>query len=98
MNLVQKRVIDTPISELGFTAVAVGAAQNGLRPIVEYMTWNFAVLALDQILNTASKMLAMSGGQVVLPDRFQWCQMVLPVSWVPSTQLLLKAIMPIFPD
>lgn len=59
-----KRIIDTPISELGFTAVAVGAAQNGLRPIVEYMTWNFAVLALDQILNTASKMLAMSGGQV----------------------------------
>jgi len=62
-----KRVIDTPISELGFTAVAVGAAQNGLRPIVEYMTWNFAVLALDQILNTASKMLAMSGGQVGCP-------------------------------
>jgi pyruvate dehydrogenase E1 component beta subunit len=62
-----KRVIDTPISELGFTAIAVGAAQNGLRPIVEYMTWNFAVLALDQILNTASKMLAMSGGQVGCP-------------------------------
>lgn len=62
-----KRVIDTPISELGFTAVAVGAAQNGLRPVVEYMTWNFAVLALDQILNTASKMLAMSGGQVGCP-------------------------------
>ncbi|GAO43933.1 pyruvate dehydrogenase complex E1 component subunit beta [Flavihumibacter petaseus] len=62
-----KRVIDTPISELGFTAVAVGAAQNGLRPIVEFMTWNFAVLALDQILNTASKMLAMSGGQLSCP-------------------------------
>jgi len=62
-----RRVIDTPISELGFTAVAVGAAQNGLRPIVEFMTWNFAVLALDQILNTASKMLAMSGGQVSCP-------------------------------
>jgi transketolase C-terminal domain/subunit len=45
-----KRVIDTPIAELGFTAVGVGAAQSGLRPIVEYMTWNFAVLALDQIL------------------------------------------------
>ena len=59
-----KRVIDTPIAELGFTAVAVGSAQNGLRPVVEYMTWNFAVLALDQILNTASKMLAMSGGQI----------------------------------
>lgn len=66
-----KRIIDTPISELGFTAVAVGAAQNGLRPIVEFMTWNFAVLALDQILNTASKMLAMSGGQVGCPIVFR---------------------------
>jgi pyruvate dehydrogenase E1 component beta subunit len=66
-----KRVIDTPISELGFTAVAVGAAQNGLRPIVEFMTWNFAALALDQILNTASKMLAMSGGQISCPITFR---------------------------
>ena len=66
-----KRVIDTPISELGFTAIAVGAAQNGLRPIVEFMTWNFANLALDQILNTASKMLAMSGGQVGCPIVFR---------------------------
>jgi pyruvate dehydrogenase E1 component beta subunit len=66
-----KRVIDTPISELGFTAVGVGAAQNGLRPIVEFMTWNFAALALDQILNTASKMLAMSGGQVGCPIVFR---------------------------
>jgi pyruvate dehydrogenase E1 component beta subunit len=66
-----KRVIDTPISELGFTGIAVGAAQNGLRPIVEYMTWNFAILALDQILNTASKMLAMSGGQVGCPIVFR---------------------------
>jgi len=66
-----KRVIDTPISELGFTGVAVGAAQHGLRPIVEYMTWNFAVLALDQILNTASKMLAMSGGQLSCPIVFR---------------------------
>ena len=67
----EKRVIDTPIAELGFTAVAVGAAQNGLRPIVEFMTWNFAVLALDQILNTASKMLAMSGGQISCPIVFR---------------------------
>jgi pyruvate dehydrogenase E1 component beta subunit len=66
-----KRIIDTPITELGFTAVAVGAAQNGLRPVVEYMTWNFAVLALDQILNTASKMLAMSGGQMTCPIVFR---------------------------
>jgi pyruvate dehydrogenase E1 component beta subunit len=67
----EKRVIDTPISELGFTGVAVGAAQSGLRPVVEYMTWNFANLALDQILNTASKMLAMSGGQVGCPIVFR---------------------------
>ena len=66
-----KRIIDTPISELGFAAIAVGAAQKGLRPIVEFMTWNFAALALDQILNTASKMLAMSGGQVNCPIVFR---------------------------
>ena len=67
----EKRVIDTPIAELGFAGIAVGAAQNGLRPIVEFMTWNFAVLQLDQILNTASKMLAMSGGQVGCPIVFR---------------------------
>lgn len=66
-----RRVIDTPIAELGFTAIAVGAAQKGLRPVVEFMTWNFAVLALDQILNTASKMLAMSGGQISCPIVFR---------------------------
>ncbi len=66
-----KRVIDTPISELGFTAIGVGAAQNGLRPVLEFMTWNFATLALDQILNTASKMLAMSGGQINCPIVFR---------------------------
>ncbi|MER3471699.1 MAG: pyruvate dehydrogenase complex E1 component subunit beta [Chitinophagaceae bacterium] len=66
-----RRVIDTPIAELGFAAIGVGAAQNGLRPIVEFMTWNFAVLALDQILNTASKMLAMSGGQISCPIVFR---------------------------
>jgi pyruvate dehydrogenase E1 component beta subunit len=67
----ENRVIDTPIAELGFAGIAVGAAQNGLRPIVEFMTWNFAVLPLDQILNTASKMLAMSGGQVGCPIVFR---------------------------
>ncbi len=66
-----RRVIDTPISELGFAGIGVGAAQNGLRPIVEFMTWNFAALALDQILNTASKMLAMSGGQIGCPIVFR---------------------------
>lgn len=66
-----KRVIDTPIAELGFAGIGVGAAMNGLRPIVEFMTWNFAVLPLDQILNTASKMLAMSGGQISCPIVFR---------------------------
>ncbi len=66
-----KRIIDTPIAELGFAGIGVGAAQNGLKPIVEFMTWNFAVLALDQILNTASKMLAMSGGQIGCPIVFR---------------------------
>lgn len=66
-----KRVIDTPIAELGFAAIGVGAASNGLRPIVEFMTWNFAVLPLDQIMNHASKMLAMSGGQFSCPIVFR---------------------------
>jgi pyruvate dehydrogenase E1 component beta subunit len=66
-----KRVIDTPIAELGFAAIAVGSAMNGLRPIVEFMTWNFAVLPLDQILNHASKALAMSGGQFGCPIVFR---------------------------
>ncbi|MBP9159653.1 MAG: pyruvate dehydrogenase complex E1 component subunit beta [Flavobacteriales bacterium] len=66
-----KRIIDTPIAELGFTGIAVGAAMNGLRPIVEYMTWNFAVLASDQIINSAAKMLQMSGGQFHVPITFR---------------------------
>jgi len=66
-----KRVIDTPISELGFAAIGVGAAMNGLRPVVEFMTWNFAVLALDQVLNHAAKMLSMSGGQFSCPIVFR---------------------------
>ncbi len=66
-----KRIIDTPIAELGFTGIAVGAAMNGLRPIVEFMTWNFAVLASDQIINHAAKMLQMSGGQFHVPIVFR---------------------------
>lgn len=66
-----KRVIDTPIAELGFAAIAVGAASNGTKPIVEFMTWNFAVLALDQILNHAAKMLSMSGGHFSCPIVFR---------------------------
>ena len=61
------RVLDTPITELGFTGLGVGAAMVGLRPIVEMMTFNFAILALDQIVNSAAKMLYMSGGQFPIP-------------------------------
>jgi pyruvate dehydrogenase E1 component beta subunit len=66
-----RRIIDTPIAELGFTAIAVGAAMNGTRPVVEFMTWNFAVLALDQILNHAAKTLSMSGGHFSCPIVFR---------------------------
>lgn len=66
-----KRVIDTPISELGFAGIGVGAAMNGLRPIVEFMTFNFALLALDQIINNAAKLRYMSGGQLTLPIVFR---------------------------
>lgn len=66
-----KRIIDTPIAELGFTGIGVGAAMNGLRPIIEFMTWNFAVLASDQIINSAAKMLQMSGGQFHVPIVFR---------------------------
>ena len=65
------RVIDTPIAELGFAGIAVGAAMNGLRPIVEFMTWNFALLASDQIINSAAKILQMSGGQYSCPIVFR---------------------------
>jgi pyruvate dehydrogenase E1 component beta subunit len=66
-----KRVVDTPIAELGFAGIGVGAAMTGLRPVVEFMTWNFAVLALDQIVNSAAKMLYMSGGQLPIPIVFR---------------------------
>jgi pyruvate dehydrogenase E1 component beta subunit len=66
-----KRVVDTPITELGFAAVGVGAAMAGLRPVVEFMTWNFSILAADQIINHAAKMLYMSGGQFKVPIVFR---------------------------
>ncbi|MFT5834954.1 MAG: pyruvate dehydrogenase E1 component beta subunit [Cognaticolwellia sp.] len=67
----EKRVIDTPIAELGFAGIAVGAAMNGLRPIVEFMTWNFAILAFDQIVNHAAKFHSMSAGQFSCPMVFR---------------------------
>jgi pyruvate dehydrogenase E1 component beta subunit len=67
----EMRVVDTPITELGFAGVGVGAAMVGLRPIIEFMTWNFALLALDQVVNSAAKMLSMSGGQYPMPIVFR---------------------------
>lgn len=66
-----KRVIDTPIAELGFAGISVGAAMNGLRPIVEFMTFNFSLVAIDQIINNAAKMYQMSGGQFNVPIVFR---------------------------
>lgn len=67
----EKRVIDTPIAELGFTGIGVGAAMNGLRPIIEFMTFNFSLVAIDQIINAASKMMQMSGGHFSVPIVFR---------------------------
>lgn len=67
----ERRVIDTPIAELGFAGIGVGAAMNGLRPIIEFMTWNFAVLAFDQIVNNAAKTLSQSAGQFNCPIVFR---------------------------
>jgi len=66
-----KRVIDTPIAELGFAGIGVGAAANGLRPIIEFMTFNFSLVAIDQIINSAAKMLSMSAGQYNVPIVFR---------------------------
>ena len=66
-----KRIIDTPITELGFAGLGVGAAMGGLRPVIEFMTFNFSILATDQIINSAAKMLYMSGGQYNIPIVFR---------------------------
>ncbi len=66
-----RRVVDTPISELGFAGLGVGAAMTGLRPIVEFMTFNFSILALDQVINSAAKMYYMTGGQIPIPMVFR---------------------------
>ena len=67
----EKRIIDTPITELGFAGLGVGAAMAGLRPVIEFMTFNFSILATDQIINSAAKMLYMSGGQYKIPIVFR---------------------------
>lgn len=66
-----ERVIDTPIAELGFAGIGVGAAMNGLRPIIEFMTFNFSLVAIDQVVNSAAKMMSMSGGQYSVPIVFR---------------------------
>ena len=66
-----RRIIDTPIAELGFAGISVGAAMNGLRPIVEFMTFNFSLVAIDQVINSAAKMMSMSGGQYSCPMVFR---------------------------
>ena len=67
----EKRVVDTPISELGFAGIGVGSAMNGLRPIIEFMTFNFSLVAIDQIISNAAKMRQMSGGQFPIPMVFR---------------------------
>ena len=67
----ERRVIDTPIAELGFAGIGVGAAMNGLRPIIEFMTFNFSLVAIDQVINSAAKMMSMSGGQYTVPIVFR---------------------------
>lgn len=67
----EKRVIDTPIAELGFAGIGVGAAMHGLRPIIEFMTFNFSLVAIDQVINSAAKMLSMSGGHFGAPMVFR---------------------------
>ncbi len=67
----EKRVIDTPIAELGFAGIGVGAAMNGLRPIIEFMTFNFSLVAIDQVINAAAKINSMSGGQFTCPIVFR---------------------------
>ena len=66
-----ERVIDTPISEMGFAGIGVGAAMNGIRPIIEFMTFNFSLVAIDQIINSAAKVMSMSGGQFSAPIVFR---------------------------
>ncbi len=66
-----RRVIDTPIAELGFAGIGVGAAMNGLRPVIEFMTFNFSLVAIDQVINSAAKMYSMSAGQFNIPMVFR---------------------------
>jgi pyruvate dehydrogenase E1 component beta subunit len=85
-----KRVIDTPITEHGFTGIGVGAAFAGLKPIVEFMTFNFAMQAIDHIINSAAKTLYMSGGQMGCPIVFRG-PMARQPAWPRSTARTMPA-------
>lgn len=85
-----RRVIDTPIAELGFAGIGVGAAMNGLRPIIEFMTFNFSLVAIDQVINSAAKMMSMSGGQYTVPHCFRRRLPVLRGCLVHSTRRHLR--------
>ena len=80
----EKRVIDTPIAELGFTGIAVGAAMNGLRPIVEFMTFNFSLVAIDQIINSAAKMMSMSGDAKLKASKYCCTWRKTWINWRPK--------------
>merc|ERR1712226_1323049 len=88
-----KRVIDTPITEIGFAGIGVGAAFNGVKPIVEFMTWNFSMQAIDHVINSAAKTLAMSGGGLNIPSVLQPGMHIVQVlkSFAHMTQKTAKA-------
>jgi hypothetical protein len=88
-----KRVVDAPIAEAGFAGIGIGAAMTGLRPVIEFMTWNFSAVAFDQILNNAAKLRQMSGGQFTCPIVFRG-----PNGRVQGEWRLLLGGTPAFPD
>ena len=88
----EKRVIDTPITEHGFAGLAVGSAMSGLRPIVEFMTMNFAMQAIDHIINSAAKTLYMAGGQLGLPDRVPWPEWCSVARWCTAFAVLRELV------
>ena len=86
--------LDTPISELGFAGIGVGSAMNGNRPIIEFMTFNFSLVGIDQIINNAAKITANVGRAIQLPDRISRDLRLRPVNWLQRTPRRSKAGMP----
>ena len=87
-----KRVIDTPITESGFAGLGVGAAIGGLKPIVEFMTFNFAMQAIDHIINSAAKTHYMSGGLMTCSHCLSWAQWLSGASWRPACSVLVPGM------